>query len=202
MKCTECEIDEMYLQENLPTNILLRWCKLLEYDFFKLYSQHLILYAPSFATRDTHISKLPYFRKNIYTQELIDFFLELIKTGQKTKRQVIEEYGIPHTTIYKWTTNESQDTINTRVTKNDHNHPNYKRSYSDIIDQKFPQKKIQCEKLLGKKTLSALDILELNKRIFNIDKQAYSMNQKLRSYGKSDIIYILDYQKKHGMNNL
>ncbi len=46
MKCTETEINEMYTQENLSTEVLLRWSKLLEYDFFRLYSQHLILYAP------------------------------------------------------------------------------------------------------------------------------------------------------------
>ncbi|SHF03742.1 hypothetical protein [Chryseobacterium sp. OV279] len=44
--------------------------------------------------------------------------------------------------------------------------PNYKRIYSDIIDQKFPHKKLECEKLLKKKILFAVDIIELNKRIF------------------------------------
>lgn len=84
MKCTETEINEMYLREDLPTDILLRWSKLLEYDFFRIYSQHLILYAPpSAAIRESDASKLPRFRKNIYTQEMIDFILELI---EKKKR--------------------------------------------------------------------------------------------------------------------
>ena len=45
-KCPEEEIKEMYTQENLSTDIILKWSKLLEYDFFRLYTQHLILYAP------------------------------------------------------------------------------------------------------------------------------------------------------------
>ncbi|CAM3143966.1 transposase [Chryseobacterium flavum] len=103
MKCTESEINEMYTQENLSTEILLRWSKLLEYDFFRIYTQHLILYAPPSAPmREYNTSKLPFFRKNIYTQEMIDFILELIDRQAKTKRQVADEYGIPYTTICKW----------------------------------------------------------------------------------------------------
>lgn len=103
IKCTEIEINEMYVQESLPTNILLRWSKLLEYDFFRLYTQHLILYAPPSApTRESDASKLPRFRKNIYTHEMIDFILEQIQKEEKTKRQVTDEYGIPYTTLCKW----------------------------------------------------------------------------------------------------
>ena len=81
--------------------------------------------------------------------------------------------------------------------------PNYKRIYSDIIDHKFPHKKAECEKLMKKKILSAIDIMELNKRIFGTqDQNIKKMNQKLRSYNPSDILRILDYQKSHRMNNL
>jgi len=104
--CTEDEVIEMYQQENLPTDILLKWSKLLEYDFFRLYSQHLILYAPQSAkdknSENKNKSKLPTFRKNIYTREVIDFILELYNSGEKTKNQIIEEYKIPKTTFYKW----------------------------------------------------------------------------------------------------
>ena len=47
-------------------------------------------------------SALPQFRKNIYTKEIIDFILERIENGEMTKNQVIEQYGIPKTTLYKW----------------------------------------------------------------------------------------------------
>ena len=105
--CTEDEVIEMYQQENLPTDILLKWSKLLEYDFFRIYSQHLILYAPPSAETKT-VKKankkitFPQFRKNIYTKEIIDFVLEQINTKEMTKTEVMERYGIPKTTLYKW----------------------------------------------------------------------------------------------------
>ncbi|MCW3161317.1 transposase [Chryseobacterium oryctis] len=105
MKCSEVEILKMYQQKNFPTDILLKWSKLLEYDFFRLYSQHLILYAPVAAKeKEQRIKKttLPQFRKNIYTKEVIDFILEQMKTGEMTKSEVMERYKIPKTTLYKW----------------------------------------------------------------------------------------------------
>ena len=104
MKCTEEEINKMYLEENLPTDVLLKLSKLLEYDFFRLYSQHLILYAPPSAEKGLKNEKtqLPQFRKNIYTKEVINFILEQISTGEMTKNEVIMKYKIPKTTLYKW----------------------------------------------------------------------------------------------------
>ena len=107
MKCTEQEISEMYNMENMSTHVLLRWSKLLEYDFFRLYSQHLILYAPvrntSYKEFHENIpSSLPQFRKNVYTKEVIDYILNKIKTGEMKKTEIIERYNIPKTTLYKW----------------------------------------------------------------------------------------------------
>lgn len=90
LPCTEDEVKEMYQSKSMDTEILLRWSKLLEYDFFRIYSQHLILYAPQGNTNynqlpKDHRSKLPQFRKNIYTKEVIDFILELIVTGEKQR---------------------------------------------------------------------------------------------------------------------
>lgn len=103
-KCTADEILNMYESEMISTDLLLKWSKLLKYDFFRLYSHHLILFAPPAGNniQKKISSELPQFRKHIYTREIIDFILELINTGQKTKIQVIEEYGIPRTTLYKW----------------------------------------------------------------------------------------------------
>ncbi|WP_316932466.1 hypothetical protein [Chryseobacterium sp. StRB126] len=97
----------MFLQEQLDTHTLLKWCKLLEYDFFRIYSQHLILYAPPARVNySTSIkengSQLPQFRKNIYTKEVIDFILESIEYKEKTKEQIISEYKIPKTTLHNW----------------------------------------------------------------------------------------------------
>lgn len=103
MKCTQEEMEQMYKVKSLDADILLRWSKLLEYDFFRIYSQHLILYAPPSKEKKEGIkSVLPQFRKNIYTQEIIDFILERIEKGEMTKQDVISEYKIPKTTLYKW----------------------------------------------------------------------------------------------------
>lgn len=110
--CNFLKCDEKYLQEeifgkeSLSTDVLLRMSKLLEYDFFRVYSQHLILYSPpgvqNLKVQKNGSSSLPRFRKNIYTKELIAFVLEMIQTGEKDKNQVISEYGIPKTTLHKW----------------------------------------------------------------------------------------------------
>ncbi|TDX82562.1 transposase [Epilithonimonas xixisoli] len=105
LNCSEEEVQKMYECKSLDTELLLRWSKLLEYDFFRLYTQHLILFAPQSASqkiKNLEKSPLPQFRKNIYTKEVIDFILEEITTGNKTKLQIVEEYKIPKTTLYKW----------------------------------------------------------------------------------------------------
>ena len=106
LKCTKKEISKMYESKSLDTELLLRWSKLLEYDFFRVYSQHLILYAPPSTIeknkKNNVKSKLPQFRKNIYTKEIIDFILEQIEKKEMTKNQIIERYRIPKTTLYKW----------------------------------------------------------------------------------------------------
>ena len=106
LKCTEDDIKKMYKAKSMDSNILLRWSKLLEYDFFRLYSQYWMLYVPKGTLhKDKAISEsssLPRFRKNIYTKELMDFIINEIETGKKTKVQAIREYEIPKTTLYKW----------------------------------------------------------------------------------------------------
>lgn len=107
MACQEDEIKIMLSSKDLNSDVLLKWCKLLEYDFFRIYSQHLILYAPvaaSTADKNANTKKtaLPVFRKNIYTQEMIGFILEQIQCGQLSRLSAIEKYRIPKTTLYKW----------------------------------------------------------------------------------------------------
>jgi len=99
---TENEVIKMFECSSLDTECLLKWSKLLEYDFFRIYCQHLILYSPVSASEKKAKSSLPIFRKNIYTQELIDFVLELIETRKKDKFEVMSDYNIPKTTLYKW----------------------------------------------------------------------------------------------------
>lgn len=100
------DIELTFLKKSLDTDTLLRWSKLLEYDFFRIYSQHLILYSPlpkelNSSSKPQKINSLQ-LKKKLYTKELIDFILEQINTGRKTKREVMDDYRIPKTTLYKW----------------------------------------------------------------------------------------------------
>lgn len=104
MKCNEDEIERMYRQSNMDTLTLLQWSKLLEYDFFRLYSGHLILYAPPAKVQVSSKQKnsLPAFRKNIYTEEVKSFILEKIADKEMTIKEVILKYRIPKTTLHTW----------------------------------------------------------------------------------------------------
>ncbi|MEG1312743.1 MAG: transposase [Bacilli bacterium] len=104
--CSESHIENLLQSKNIDTDILMKWSKLLEYDFFRIFSQHLILYAPQGNIGHNKIKNkihaVPQFRKNIYTKQLIDFILESIENKEKTINDVITDYGIPKTTLYKW----------------------------------------------------------------------------------------------------
>ncbi len=101
---TEEEVEMMFHAESMDTDILLKWCKLLKFDFFRFYTGHLILYAPQ-ARMDNVFSQKNdtlVFRKSIYTQEVKDFILDKIKTGKMTANDAVKRYRIPKTTLYKW----------------------------------------------------------------------------------------------------
>lgn len=100
----EVAVEMMYNSKSMDTELLLRWSKLLEYDFFRLYSSHLILYAPPSAINKNQqkSEKTPYFRKNIYTQEIKDFIMKRIISGEMTQNEVIKEYSIPKSTLHRW----------------------------------------------------------------------------------------------------
>lgn len=106
LKVTEEEVKKMYQCKSMNTEILLLWSKLLKYDFFRIYSNHLLLYAAPASINYNNIniekSNLPEFKKNVYTKEIIYFIIELVKKNLKTKTQIIQEYNIPKTTLYRW----------------------------------------------------------------------------------------------------
>lgn len=83
----------------------MRLSLLLEYNFFRIYSQHLILYSPQSNINYNSVSEkssLSYSTKHIYVIEVIEFILEQLATGNKTKKKIMSEYRIPRTTIYRW----------------------------------------------------------------------------------------------------
>ncbi len=106
MNSHETVIREMFSRKSLDSETILKWSKLLEYDFFRIYSQHLILYAPvsnaNYSAVENTPSSVPQFRKNLYTRELIYFILNLLQSKRKTAKEIIDEYRIPKTTLYKW----------------------------------------------------------------------------------------------------
>ncbi len=98
------ELEHIYNSSSLEADIILKWSKFLDYDLFRIYTQHLILYAPpsnSYKKMDNK-ANVPKFTKNIYTSEIIEFIVDVIEKDEKTIPQVVEEYGIPKTTLYKW----------------------------------------------------------------------------------------------------
>ena len=106
-KCHEDDIVRQFNSEDLRCNDLLKWSKLLEYDFFRIYTQHLILYSPprsinNLAFVQNDLSQMPAFRKSIYTKEIIEFILEKLKKGDMSKQEIMDKYNIPKTTLYKW----------------------------------------------------------------------------------------------------
>jgi len=80
--------------------------------------------------------------------------------------------------------------------------PKYKLIFSDILEKKHPEKRKECEKILRKKTLSSFDIINLNTIIFGKEVQKKDENQKHKSYKRSDIKKIIEYQKKNNLNNI
>lgn len=101
---TESEVEGMFREKSIDTDILLKWCKLLKFDFFRFYTGHLILYAP-YSRTDTTIKQQEdtmVFRKSIYTQEVKNFILEKIRSGAMSSNEVITRYKIPKTTLHKW----------------------------------------------------------------------------------------------------
>ncbi len=77
--------------------------------------------------------------------------------------------------------------------------PDYKRIYRDMISEKYPALRSECESILQKDRLVMLDIVELNRIISPFENLIY--NQKLRSYDETSIRLILDYQKEQRLNN-
>lgn len=84
--------------------------------------------------------------------------------------------------------------------------PDYKMIYTDLINEKYPEKKEKYSPLLSKEKLSVLEVIRLNKILFNNndkkeDKETSDFNQSHRAYDRETIFEILDYQKKWKCSN-
>ena len=201
---SEEQIEAMYGQESLDCNDLLKWSKLLKHNLFLYYQNHLILYAPSgasisrkvFATGDSQT-----FRKNIYTQEIKDYMIGLVLKKGKEPMWVAEKYHIPKNTIYRWLRKETgrlkkKETENSKKNLN----PNYKAIFQDLAKERYKDlipKHIQ-ERI--ENLNNHLDVLELNKLIFN---QNYSSKEtaQMKAYDRASIEKVLETQEKDSLSN-
>lgn len=81
--------------------------------------------------------------------------------------------------------------------------PNYKRIYKDFIAIHSPNKAGDCNSILSKQELCALDIIRLNTILF---QQERKLNKNYKSahkcYDIKTIQQILDHQKRHQLNNV
>ena len=104
LDCDEKWVGEIYLQKEIDTDVLLMWCKLLRFDFFRIFTGHLILYSPPSKVGKMLKKKEStlIFRKNIYTEEVKKFIIEKVRTEQMTLNDVVSRYKIPKTTLSKW----------------------------------------------------------------------------------------------------
>lgn len=107
------QLQRIISDNNVDADTLLRFCKILEYDFFRLYSQHLLLFSPvSKKTAQRNIEKsqvLPTVRKQLYTKEVILFILKKYESKSMSVQQIITDYNIPKSTLYRWITKYSKD---------------------------------------------------------------------------------------------
>lgn len=75
--------------------------------------------------------------------------------------------------------------------------PDYIKIFSDIISEKFPEKASICKHFLEKEKLSSLDVITLNRILFN----DCSIKNEHKSYDQESIIQILEHQKKNKMTD-
>ncbi|WP_126653189.1 helix-turn-helix domain-containing protein [Chryseobacterium aureum] len=82
--------------------------------------------------------------------------------------------------------------------------PDYKQIYTDILEEKFPERLADAALMHQLETLhSAFDIFKFNQLIFGEPEYAVGFNnQRLRSYDEASILKILKYQQQKGLNNL
>jgi hypothetical protein len=101
--CEEDFLQNMYQQQNIDTGLLLGWCKLLKFDFFRVFVGHLTIYRCMKV--NTATEKKPtgvgQFRKNVYSAEIINFVLQQLKDGS-TVAEVRDKYNLPKSTVNNW----------------------------------------------------------------------------------------------------
>ncbi|WP_080779223.1 AsnC family protein [Chryseobacterium phocaeense] len=81
------------------------------------------------------------------------------------------------------------------------NIPDYKRIYTDLINEKFPEKKKALTTVLSKQDFSILDVITCSSILNGKEETAFTFNQKHRSFDRQSILEILNFQKNNRYNN-
>ena len=80
--------------------------------------------------------------------------------------------------------------------------PDYRRIYEELIRKKFPEQWNALQPFLVHKQLTYFEVNRLNELLFGQKNKAQQAQaQKYKSYDKETILKILDYKKKHKLNN-
>jgi hypothetical protein len=106
MKLSTKTVNKQLSSSSIEAIDLLKWSKILRYDFFRLYSCHLMLHhgISNALVKNQGAVKIEgiHIRKNVYTKELIYFLISKVRKQEMSAMQVVKKYGIPKTTFYKW----------------------------------------------------------------------------------------------------
>ena len=214
LNCSSKDIEFMYKQESLDSKILLKWCKLLEYNLFMFYHSHLQLYSPKSTKTKVGSDELKnkreedLFRKNLYSEDLKVWILEKWNSKELTAKEIIEKYQIPRTTLYRWR-RKHPDFIktNTRDTSSKKK-VNYKLLYIDFIkENKTIPQSLKRELLDHINQWSSCNISYAE--LYNVEARLKSgnagykdqSNVHLKSYDKQFIQQVLKDQEKNNLSN-
>lgn len=199
------DIQKMYDSPSLESDVLLKWCKLCSYNFFMIYNTHLQIYAPAAAVaklqiqedQNTTITQL-HFNKCVYSNEVKEFILELVAKKQLSIAEIIEQYHIPKTTIYKWI--KKKDSTTPSIARDDYqyiNKPNYAKLYLDMAAYYNIALSTDLQLAISK-MVNTVDVLRVNKTIFQ--SSAYSLQQG-NAYQEADVLQILKFKREYKLSN-
>lgn len=206
-KLEEEEILEMFNQLSLDSALLLKWCKLLKYDFFRLYVSHLQLYSPDSSTTNLISNQgqnINQFKKKIYTETVKDFILDSLERKDFTIGDAIKRYNIPKTTIYRWMAKRQKNKgYKQAPPESKDDLPNYGIIFKDIIAQKEGLDINKKEELnnYADSIKTSLQVIQMEEKLSKTNKDKNKINQSLKAYDKESIKKILKYQEEHKLTN-
>ncbi|CAD0224271.1 helix-turn-helix domain-containing protein [Chryseobacterium sp. D764] len=76
--------------------------------------------------------------------------------------------------------------------------PNYKKIFYDMIVRKYPHKMESAIGTLVKTNFTVLDVIKINQLLV---EDSNNENAKFKSYDKTTILMVLNYQKDNNLNN-